>query len=69
MNKIYKLDDLSNMGKDAHIKLTDGREFDCKPDCIVCDDDTYEDLILVWSKPDGIGYELRESEISEVIEI
>ena len=64
MNKIYKLDDLSNMGKEAHIILTDGREFDCKPDGIVC-----EDLILVWSKPDGVGYELRESEISEVIEI
>ena len=55
MNKIYKLDDLSNMGKEAHIILTDGREFDCKPDCIVCDDDTYEDMILVWSKPDGEG--------------
>lgn len=65
-SKIYFLDAISDAGKRAHIKLKNGEEFNCRPDCIIPDDDTWEDIMVVWQEPFHVGLELKENEIETV---
>lgn len=64
---IYELNKLCCADKRAHVKLKDGDEFDCTPDCLTYDDDGNEEMRLMLD--DGSTQSHGNDEIEEVIAI
>lgn len=61
------LNDLCCADKRAHVKLKDGDEFDCTPDCLTYDSEGNEEMAVRYDS--GRIHSLREDEIESVTEL
>lgn len=63
----YELNKLCCDDKRAHVKLKDGEEFDCRPDCLTYDGEGNEEMTVEMDG--GSLRSLVEDEIESVKEI
>lgn len=54
MTCTYELNRLACADKRAHVKLKNGIEFDCTPDCLVYDNDGNELMRLITDSGSGL---------------
>lgn len=64
---IYELNVLCCGDKRAHVKLKDGEEFDCTPECLTYDADGNEEMAVRLDN--GWMRSLKNDEIEQVEEI
>ena len=60
----FELNKLCCADKWAHVKMKDGEEFDCRPDCLTYDRDDNE--VMTVEMDDGELRDLPENEIESV---